>query len=60
VKGRNPKLAKARQQVAEWVGEEEAQKMVLDTPRALLNNEPVTLPQPREYVKPRKKRFGIF
>jgi protein-tyrosine phosphatase len=59
-RGRNPKLSTAREQVADWFGEEFARKLVLDTPRALLNDEPITLPEPRSIVRARKKVFGIF
>ena len=38
----------------------DARKLVLDTPRALLNDEPITLPEPRSIVRARKKVFGIF
>ncbi len=60
-RGRNPRLDEAVAQAAEWIGKSEARRLVVDTPRALMLNEPVNAPPPRRVETVRKRRFfGMF
>ncbi|MDQ4075839.1 MAG: hypothetical protein M3220_06270 [Chloroflexota bacterium] len=61
-RGRNPRLADAYSQVREWIGETAARRLVVDTPRALLRDEPIEASEPRRIEETRKKRtlFGWF
>jgi protein-tyrosine phosphatase len=59
-RGRHPRLDKARDLAAEWVGAEAANLLVTGTPAALLAGSAPDLPEPRPVPTPRKKFLGIF
>ena len=62
VKHRAPLLAEGREAAAKWVGAEEAQRLVVDRPQAILDNrrpaEVAPVPALRDGgVKPRRRGF---
>lgn len=61
-RGRPPKLQKARDKAAAWIGEAAANQMCNETPLALLRGETPPMPEPRqiELSKRRKWFFNWF
>jgi protein-tyrosine phosphatase len=59
-RGRHARLDKARDVAAGWIGAEAANRLVLDTPAALLAGAVPDLPEPHPVPAPRKKFLGIF
>src|SRR5262249_22213407 len=58
VRGRPPVLSEAHAAVAALIGEEEADRMVVDNPRALLRGEEPDVPSPEEASEPRPSFFS--
>lgn len=58
LKNRTPELLEARNAAALWVGEEEAQRLVQDRPRAILDNLEPDLVQPPHVQRPSKTKKG--
>lgn len=59
LKNRTPELSEARDAAALWVGEEEAQRLVQDRPRAILDNlEPGLVSPPHVQPPSRNSKEG--